>query len=161
VTVAASDVDSAEANDWIESMGSGATTPPMKPMLHGLGGGAAFNDATVHAPLSVTAGSSAVCTVPLRPSNVTDAGCGTFASCAAAFAVSGTITKARDGDSATTSNNGPALGSQLRSGSGFVESTAATGFPAVESVWTGGFARSHANPIAAALNNRERRNRFI
>jgi hypothetical protein len=26
---------------------------------------------------------------------------------------------------------------------------------------TGGFPRSHANPVAAALNNRERRNRFI
>jgi hypothetical protein len=115
----------------------------------------------MHAPLSETVGSSPVCTVPPRPSSVTDAGCGMAASCAAAVALSGAMTKAREGDSAATNNKGPALKSQFRDGVVVVESVVATGVGAVESIRTGGFPRSHAMPVRAAPNHKERRNRFI
>lgn len=84
-----------------------------------------------------------------------------IASCAAAFALSGTITNARDGDSAATSSSGPALESQLRGGAVGAESIAVIGFVADESAGAGAFPRSHATPIRAAPNHTERRNRFI
>jgi hypothetical protein len=83
------------------------------------------------------------------------------ASCAAAVALSGAMTKARDGDSAAINNKGPALESQFRGGVVAVESVVATGVGVVESTRTGGFPRSHAWPIRAAPNHKERRNRFI
>jgi len=60
--------------DPIESTGSGATTPPMKPTFHGRGGGAALSDATMHPAESATDGKSAVCTTPARLKSVADAG---------------------------------------------------------------------------------------
>jgi hypothetical protein len=83
------------------------------------------------------------------------------ASCTAAFALSGVITNARDGDSVATSNNGPALVFQFRSGAVGVESTGGTTLVTVESVRTGTFPRSHPAPINAVAQHRERRNRFI
>jgi hypothetical protein len=69
-----SELESLREIDSVESIASGAMTPPMKPMLQGRGGGAAFSAPTAHTPLFETLESSAVCTVPPRPNKVTDAG---------------------------------------------------------------------------------------
>jgi len=92
---------------------------------------------------------------------VTEAGCGIPDSCAAAVALSGAITNARDGDSATTSSSGPALGFQFLGGATAAESTGGPTFVTAESVRTGAFPRSHAAQTIAAITYRERRNRFI
>src|SRR5262249_29157273 len=146
-----------------ESSASGAMTPPMKPMLHGLGGGAALRGPTAHTPASDTLESSAVCTVPPRPNNVTDAGRGMGASCAVAAALSGVIAKALAGDEAATSNTGPAASSQrpLADAAVAAVSDAPARDDGTESARGRGFARSHA---AATLNetiNRTQRNGFI
>src|SRR5215211_888788 len=142
-------------------MGRGETTPPMKPMLHGRGGGAALSVAMMHALVSGTAGNSAVWTVPPRPKSVTDAGCGMLASCATAVALSGATTNARDGDSATTRSSGPALVFQFRWGAGAEESTATGGRGGNESPDAGGLPRSHATAIANIQAELQRRNGFI
>jgi hypothetical protein len=80
VTATTVDAESDRDSDSVESIASGETTPPMNPTLHGRGGGAALRDPTMHAPVSVVTGSSAVCTVPERLNKVTDAGCGMLAS---------------------------------------------------------------------------------
>jgi len=100
--------ESEEDNALIESMAIGDTTPPMNPTFHALGGGAALSVAVAHALVSEIAGSSAVCTLPLRPKSVTDAGRGMLAMVVARFVESGTKTKARTGSSVATKSTGPA-----------------------------------------------------
>jgi hypothetical protein len=101
--------ESADDNALMESIAIGDTTPPMNPTFQARGGGAALSVAVAHALVSEIAGSSAVCTLPLRPKSVTDAGRGMFAIVVARFVESGTKTKARMGASVETKRTGPAL----------------------------------------------------
>jgi len=149
-------------SDSTESIATGATTPPMKPTFHGRGGGAALSVATTHAPLSVTSGSSAFCTVPFRPKSVTDAGCGIAAIAAEVFVLSGSSTNVRFGVSVATSKTGPASGSQVGAeGAALAESARGAGALDAESADGALFARSHALRNSAARMTWERRNSFI
>src|SRR4051794_41037067 len=94
--------ESARENDSVESNEGGATPPAMNPKFQAWGGGAALSCATTHVPLSLTVGSSALCTEPDRPNNVAEAGLGIAAIAVEAVALSGVMTKARSGASATT-----------------------------------------------------------
>src|SRR3569833_1994318 len=122
------------------------------------GGGAALSVATVHKPLSGTIGNSAFCTVPLRDNSVTDAGWGRFASVVDADALSGRMTNARFGESATTSKSGPALWSQLLTWSAVAESATPAGFTVAESTGGGDFARSQATSVTDITSAKVRRN---
>jgi len=154
--------ESAAESAPIESITIGATTPPMKPTLHGRGGGAALSVAVAHRLVSAIAGSSAVCTLPFRPKSVTDAGFGMLASVAARFVESGTKTKARTGASVETRSTGPALWSQVGAFAATeAESVAGACTWFEESVAGAAFRRSHAAPRIAKTTKVNARQGFI
>jgi len=163
ITAAVSARESLCDNEPIESIPTGATTPPMNPTFHGRGGGAALSVATRQAPASDDgmSGSSAVCTVPFRPNSVIDAGCGIPASPADVFPLSGASMKARVGTSVATSKTGPALTSHAGAdGTTVADSAETLCVCAPVSVREGALARSQAPTRRTARIGTER-NSFI
>ena len=163
VIPAANIAESAGEKDWTESIATGATTPPMKPMFQGRGGGAAVSCSIAQTLVSATAGSSALCTAPFRANRVTAAGRGMAESWRADWTLSGAITNAWSAAPAGTSNTGPAFASQFLVGEAAMaaESAACAARSALVSTGTGAFARSHAAKPIDTQRSVARRTVFI
>src|SRR4029079_16416324 len=151
--------ESALDSDPIESTGSGATTPPMKPTLQGRGSGAALREPTAHPPESAMVGRSAVCTTPARLKSVADAGRVRFASVACSFRA-GRTTRARVEVSPATSNTGPGQTFHVLGVTADDSAGVATG-AAVVSTRFGVRSRRHPNATTSRENSAEARKIFI
>jgi hypothetical protein len=120
-------------------------------MLHGRGGGAALTVQAWQARDSAGGCNSADCTVPPRPSSVTDAGRGTDASVALAVAVSGGTTTDSVGASPATSNTVPADESHSCGRFTVVDSAPRVDVAAPVSPDAGPFGRSQATITATSV----------
>lgn len=122
-----------------------------------------MSGATRQPRLSRAFGSSAVCTSPLRPKSVTDAGCGMLASALLSPSV-GRMTRARVGESAATRSATPAPGSHVEGVRDPLVSEGATDGARVESFVATGLSRRQATAATrsqSATTVEMRRNCFI